>query len=130
MTASSNSDGATVTLQTCTGAASQAFSFTNSNGNVVVHGNKCLDVPNGSTADGVKLQIWTCSNNGNANQNFYYTVSLSVDALYALAEAHISRMTTTSPGPITVNAWISPMAISPTEIRYVRDPVSFRTFSE
>ena len=73
LTASSNSDGATVTLQTCTGAASQAFSFTNSNGNVVVHGNKCLDVPNGSTADGVKLQIWTCSNNGNANQNFYYT---------------------------------------------------------
>ncbi|KAJ7161157.1 ricin B lectin domain-containing protein [Mycena filopes] len=31
--------------------------------------NKCLDVPGGSTANGVKLQIWTCAA-GNTNQLF------------------------------------------------------------
>ncbi|KAJ6578663.1 ricin B lectin domain-containing protein [Mycena vulgaris] len=31
--------------------------------------NKCLDVPKGSTANGVKLQIWTCTA-GNTNQVF------------------------------------------------------------
>ena len=34
---------------------------------------KCLDVVNGQDVDGAKLQIWDCSNNGNPNQQFYYT---------------------------------------------------------
>jgi len=70
MTAASNSDGAIVTIQPCNNAASQKWVF--SNGNVKVFGNKCLDVTGGSTANGTKMQIWTCSNN-NPNQKFGYT---------------------------------------------------------
>lgn len=73
LTAASNNDGAIVTIESCTGATSQKWTFTG--GSVQVYGNKCLDVTNGSTANGVKLQIWTCSTNGNPNQQFYYTVS-------------------------------------------------------
>ncbi|ESK95929.1 macrofage activating glycoprotein [Moniliophthora roreri MCA 2997] len=74
LTAASNSDGAEVSIQTCTGADSQRWLF--NDGSVKVFGNKCLDVTNGSTADGTKLQIWTCSNNRNPNQQFYYTGDL------------------------------------------------------
>ncbi|KAJ6549060.1 ricin B lectin domain-containing protein [Mycena vulgaris] len=38
-------------------------------GTISTFNNKCLDVPNGSTANGVKLQIWTCAE-GNTNQRF------------------------------------------------------------
>ncbi|KAJ6600671.1 ricin B lectin domain-containing protein [Mycena sp. CBHHK59/15] len=38
-------------------------------GQLTTFTNKCLDVPNGSTANGVKLQIWTCAA-GNTNQLF------------------------------------------------------------
>lgn len=41
----------------------------------MIFGNKCLDVTNGLTVDGTKLQIWTCTS-GNTNQQFYYTVCL------------------------------------------------------
>jgi poly(3-hydroxybutyrate) depolymerase len=34
---------------------------------------RCLDVPNGSTADGTRLQIWDC--HGGANQQWTYTSS-------------------------------------------------------
>ncbi|KZS87072.1 carbohydrate-binding module family 13 protein [Sistotremastrum niveocremeum HHB9708] len=72
LTAASNSDGAAVTIQACTGASSQQWTF--SGGSVKLFGNsKCLDVTNGSTKDGTKLQIWTCSTNGNPNQQFWYT---------------------------------------------------------
>ncbi|KAF9459036.1 carbohydrate-binding module family 13 protein [Collybia nuda] len=70
MTAASNNDGAFVTIQGCTGATSQKWTF--SGGSVKVFGNKCLDVTDGITTDGTKLQIWTCSAN-NPNQNFSYT---------------------------------------------------------
>ncbi|KIJ55622.1 carbohydrate-binding module family 13 protein [Sphaerobolus stellatus SS14] len=70
VTATSNTDGATVTLQACTDSANQQWTFTG--GAVQVFGNKCLDVTDGSTADGTKLQIWTCGTN-NPNQQFYYT---------------------------------------------------------
>lgn len=69
LTAASNTDGAIVTIQGCTGAAAQKWTF--SGGTVKVFGTKCLDVPSGNTADGTKLQIWTCSVN-NANQQFSY----------------------------------------------------------
>ncbi|KAF9442188.1 carbohydrate-binding module family 13 protein [Macrolepiota fuliginosa MF-IS2] len=73
MTAVSNTDGAAVTLQGCTGASSQKWEF--SGGNVKVFGNKCLDVTGGASADGTKLQIWTCSSgNGNVNQQWSYGI--------------------------------------------------------
>ena len=72
LTASSNSNGAPVTIQSCTGAESQQWTF--DGGSVKLFSNsKCLDVINGSDVDGAKLQIWDCSNNGNPNQQFYYT---------------------------------------------------------
>ncbi|TFK18779.1 macrofage activating glyco protein [Coprinopsis marcescibilis] len=72
LTASSNQDGAWVVLQTCTGAASQKWTFTG--GTVRAFGNKCLDVTDGLDNDGTKLQIWTCSdiNNPNPNQGWWY----------------------------------------------------------
>jgi len=69
MTASSNTDGAAVTIQSCTGAAAQKWTF--SGGSVHVFDNKCLDVTNGANVEGVKLQIWTCT--GGTPQQFYYT---------------------------------------------------------
>ncbi|KAJ6543622.1 carbohydrate-binding module family 13 protein [Mycena vulgaris] len=72
LTAASNTDGAIVTIQACTGAAAQKWTFTG--GSVKIFSNtKCLDVTGGSTANGVKLQIWTCSTNNNPNQQFWYT---------------------------------------------------------
>ncbi|KAJ7189488.1 carbohydrate-binding module family 13 protein [Mycena pura] len=70
LTAASNTDGATVTIQTCTGAAAQKWTFTG--GSVKIFDNKCLDVTGGVTTNGNKLQIWTCGT-GNQNQQFYYT---------------------------------------------------------
>lgn len=71
MTANSNSDGAQVTMQACTGADSQKWVF--NDGSMKVFGNKCLDVVDGANVDGTKLQIWTCSDNKNPNQQWYYT---------------------------------------------------------
>lgn len=72
LTASSNADGAPIILSTCTGGDNQKWTFTGNNGNVVVFGNKCLDVAAGVNADGTKLHLWTCGEN-NANQNWYYS---------------------------------------------------------
>ncbi|KAF9048889.1 carbohydrate-binding module family 13 protein [Panaeolus papilionaceus] len=70
LTATANSDGAAVSIQACSNSASQKWVF---NGNTIrVFGNKCLDVPEGSTTDGTKLQIWSCSAEGNANQKWDY----------------------------------------------------------
>jgi hypothetical protein len=77
--ATSNNDGAAVVLLGC-GVDNAGPNFPNGNftwtapiaplaGQVKTFDNKCLDVPNGSTANGVKLQIWTCAD-GNTNQLF------------------------------------------------------------
>ncbi|KAG5648119.1 hypothetical protein H0H81_007201, partial [Sphagnurus paluster] len=71
MTAASNKDGAIVTIEDCTYADNQKWVF-NGVAVTIFGGTKCLDVPSGNTADGVKLQIWTCAN-GNTNQMFFYT---------------------------------------------------------
>jgi len=72
MTASSNTNGATVALQPCTGASSQQWSF--KNGQVQIFGSKCLDVKGGINESGTKLHIWTCDTSGkNKNQQWYYT---------------------------------------------------------
>lgn len=70
LTAASNTDGAQVTIQTCTGAASQKWVF--AAGTVRVFGNKCLDVTDGLNVDGNKLQIWGCGPDNNVNQKWYY----------------------------------------------------------
>jgi len=67
LTAPTNANNAAVVIQDCDGSASQ--SWTRSGSTLTIYGNKCLDVTGGSTADGVKMQIYTC-NTGNANQQF------------------------------------------------------------
>jgi hypothetical protein len=62
-------NGAPAVLTQCTGAADQLWTF--DNGQVKTSSNKCLDVVGGQDVDGVKLQVWDCSDN--ANQKFYYT---------------------------------------------------------
>ncbi|KAJ7478322.1 ricin B lectin domain-containing protein [Mycena latifolia] len=77
--AAENADGAEVILVGC-GISNAGPNFPNANfnwtapfapltGTLTTFGNKCLDVPNGNTANGVKLQIWTCAA-GNTNQRF------------------------------------------------------------
>ncbi|KAJ7264782.1 ricin B lectin domain-containing protein, partial [Mycena rebaudengoi] len=77
--AASDADGAAVVLLGC-GVDNAGTQFPNGNynwtapfdpltGQIKTFGNKCLDVPNGSTTNGVKLQIWTCAA-GNTNQLF------------------------------------------------------------
>ncbi|KAJ6475969.1 hypothetical protein C8R47DRAFT_1141883 [Mycena vitilis] len=70
LTAASNTDGAVVEIEDCVAAGSTSQSWTiSSTGNTLqLFGTKCLDVTNGATADGTKLQIWTCS--GGPNQNW------------------------------------------------------------
>lgn len=72
LTAASNTDGAQVTIDTCTGAAAQKWTFGDAQ-RVKIFGDKCLNVVDGSTADGTKLQIWTCSTNGDVNEKFWFS---------------------------------------------------------
>ncbi|KAF8531130.1 carbohydrate-binding module family 13 protein [Gautieria morchelliformis] len=92
MTAVSNTDGAAVTLQTCTGADSQKWTF--DSGSVKVFGSKCLDVVGGQNVDGTKLQIWTCSTNQDPNQQFFYTGN------YRLAWSNHGKCTDLSNGSL------------------------------
>ncbi|KAF7297575.1 Ricin B-type lectin domain-containing protein [Mycena kentingensis (nom. inval.)] len=62
LTAATNSNGAIVTISTCTGADSQQWTF-NGGALKLYNNTKCLDV------------IWTCDAN-NANQKWYYTGDL------------------------------------------------------
>ncbi|KAJ7584003.1 ricin B lectin domain-containing protein [Mycena floridula] len=83
LAATSNADGAAVVIQNCgtrntsniewnviKGGAVESPTGSPDPGPVTpitLFGSKCLDVPNGVNADGVKLQIWTCGT-GNKNQ--------------------------------------------------------------
>ncbi|KAJ7735979.1 ricin B lectin domain-containing protein, partial [Mycena metata] len=69
--AASNTDGAEVAIIDC-GTNSAALPSAPLAGQYKIFDDKCLDVPNGSTANGVKLQIWTCAA-GNTNQLFQNT---------------------------------------------------------
>jgi peptidoglycan/xylan/chitin deacetylase (PgdA/CDA1 family) len=66
----SNSNGAAVTIQACTGGDNQKWTY--SGGSLVVFGGQCLDVPNGNTTPGQKMQTWACAN-GNTNQQWSVT---------------------------------------------------------
>ncbi|KAJ7123658.1 ricin B lectin domain-containing protein [Mycena epipterygia] len=78
ISASADEDGASVVIVPCLNStAGSAFpnniTFTVPvsplSGPITTFNNKCIDVPNGSTTNGVKLQIWTCFE-GNTNQMF------------------------------------------------------------
>ncbi|KAJ6560394.1 ricin B lectin domain-containing protein [Mycena capillaripes] len=71
LSAVSNADGAAVVLGDCTSANAQ-WTVPKGGGNagtLQIFGNKCLDVTNGATTNGNKLQIWTCAT-ANTNQLF------------------------------------------------------------
>ncbi|KAJ7038926.1 ricin B lectin domain-containing protein [Mycena alexandri] len=79
--ATSNTDGAEVAIVDCLenaanlntiflgGNTTWSYPIAPLSGQYKIFDDKCLDVPNGSTANGVKLQIWTCAA-GNTNQLF------------------------------------------------------------
>lgn len=67
LTASTNVDGAAVEIDDCSGGASQSWTIAGSI--IQLYGSKCLDVTDGTAADGTKMQIWTCSTN-NPNQQW------------------------------------------------------------
>ncbi|KAF7331484.1 Carbohydrate-binding module family 13 protein [Mycena kentingensis (nom. inval.)] len=80
LTATANANGAAVVIGDCPlGLAGSAGLPANQSwvttggaqqvGQLKIFGNKCLDVKDGSTANGAKLQIWTCAT-GNANQQW------------------------------------------------------------
>ena len=73
LTATSNSASSSITLQSCSSPPTESQKWTFANGQVQVFGNKCLQVPNGTNQDGVKLQIATCDS-GNKGQQFGYSV--------------------------------------------------------
>ncbi|KAJ6551792.1 ricin B lectin domain-containing protein [Mycena capillaripes] len=69
--AASNADGAAVVLGDCASANAQwtVPKGANNAGTLQIFGDKCLDVTNGATTNGNKLQIWTCAT-ANTNQLF------------------------------------------------------------
>ncbi|KAJ7937626.1 ricin B lectin domain-containing protein [Mycena leptocephala] len=69
LTAPTNANGGEVVVEPCDGSTSQlwtAFDF-----GLVIYGDMCLDVTNGNTASGTKLQIWACKP-GDANQQLFF----------------------------------------------------------
>ncbi|KAF7301171.1 hypothetical protein MIND_00681600 [Mycena indigotica] len=69
LTAASNADGAAVEIEDCVSGGSTSQSWTISGNLLQIFGTRCLTVPPGSSADGTKLQISTCTN-GNTNQQW------------------------------------------------------------
>ncbi|KAJ7089318.1 hypothetical protein B0H15DRAFT_949292 [Mycena belliarum] len=77
LTAPSNTNGAKVVVQPCNGSAGQ--SWTKNGQTMIVYGSMCLDVIDGSTANGAKMQIWSCTpGSGNANQRFTVTAGRNI----------------------------------------------------
>ncbi|KAJ7859212.1 ricin B lectin domain-containing protein, partial [Mycena olivaceomarginata] len=71
LSAASNADGAAVVLGDCASANAQwtVPKGAGNAGTLQIFGDKCLDVTNGATTNGNKLQIWTCAT-ANTNQLF------------------------------------------------------------
>ncbi|TFK32694.1 ricin B lectin domain-containing protein [Crucibulum laeve] len=87
ITMSGNYDGAPVRIQDCDyrhGNPNQRWHF---EGSIIqaLGTNKCLDVTDGNSANGAKLQVWTCVD-GAANQQFQHWVS----NVLVVPEDHIS----------------------------------------
>ncbi|KAJ7038358.1 hypothetical protein C8F04DRAFT_359392 [Mycena alexandri] len=79
LTASSNTDGATVVVEPCT-TNNAAQTWVQNGQTLLVFGNKCLDVTNGVTnTNGVKMQIWTCTpGQGDAAQHWSITSTKTI----------------------------------------------------
>jgi hypothetical protein len=58
-------NGARLRLATCTGSSAQRFGYNSAYDLVNVKTDKCVDVPDGSQANGVTPQIWDCTGQGN-----------------------------------------------------------------
>ncbi|KAJ6516577.1 ricin B lectin domain-containing protein, partial [Mycena vitilis] len=72
LTAATNANGGVVTVAPCDGSTGQAW--TQNGQTLVAYGSMCLDVTNGSTANGAKMQIWACTPGaGDAAQHFTVT---------------------------------------------------------
>ncbi|KAJ7635001.1 hypothetical protein FB45DRAFT_478962 [Roridomyces roridus] len=71
LTAASNTDGAVVEIEDCVSGGSTSQSWTVSGQAIQIFGDKCLDVTGGATADGTKMQIWTC-NVPNSDQQWIF----------------------------------------------------------
>jgi hypothetical protein len=65
-----NDNGAPVELNECNGATHQRWTFSGQQIKIAAW-NKCLDVTDGTDADGTKLQVWECDDT-NANQQFLF----------------------------------------------------------
>jgi hypothetical protein len=80
--AASNTDGAAVSTVPCDGASVNVnWEIPNGGpgtGPITMFGDKCLDVPSGANKDGTKLQIFSCSNNGNKNQQWTISNDLTI----------------------------------------------------
>ncbi|KAF7366316.1 Glucooligosaccharide oxidase [Mycena sanguinolenta] len=72
LTAVSNTDGAAVEIEDCVSGGSTSQNWTITGGTLQLFGTKCLDVTNGVTTNGNKMQIWTCATE---NTNQMWTVS-------------------------------------------------------
>jgi hypothetical protein len=66
----SSANGAAASVATCTGSASQQWTYDGAALRVL--GTKCLDVTDGASANGTKLQIWDCVT-GSVNQRWTHT---------------------------------------------------------
>ncbi|KAJ7876439.1 ricin B lectin domain-containing protein [Mycena leptocephala] len=65
LTAPTNANGVEVVVEPCDGSTSQLW--TRFGSTLVIYGDMCLDVTDGNTAIGTKLQIWACTP-GDTNQ--------------------------------------------------------------
>ncbi|WP_433829483.1 protein kinase domain-containing protein [Actinoplanes sp. CA-015351] len=63
-------DGTLLETATCTASAAQMFTYNSSYDLVSEWAVKCVDVPDASTADGVRAQIWECT--GASHQKWSY----------------------------------------------------------
>jgi len=70
LTATSDTNGAPVVIEPCGGLPQQSWNHIG--GQLNIFSNKCLDVTNGSTVNGAKMQIWDCTP-GDINQEFTVT---------------------------------------------------------
>jgi hypothetical protein len=65
----STADGAPIVLEPCNGSAAEKFTLNGSYDLVNSQANKCVDVTNQQTANGTRLQLWSCA--GTSNQKWH-----------------------------------------------------------
>jgi len=58
-------NGARLGIASCTGSSAQRFGYNSAYDLVNVQTDKCVDVPDGNSANGVPAQIWECTGAGN-----------------------------------------------------------------